>query len=103
MMTETTLVLGESLLLFAFGAPAIHFATVKVVLKKQATAGAFTGSRLDRSATTRNWTFKNGFTVAAPIFPFEGCFTFLTSFNGHCFLLQNLKWFTHLCGSQVIS
>gem|GEM_PF-6330717 len=96
MMTKTTLVLGQSLFFFAFRTTTIHLPTIKVILKEQTAAGAFGGSRFNRSSTTGNRAFENGFTVAAPIFPFKGCFAFLTSFDGHCFLLQNLKWDSYL-------
>ncbi len=100
MVTKTALVFGKSLLFLTFRTTAIHFSAIKIILKKQAAARAFSGSRFNRGFTTWNWTFKNGFAVAAPIFPLEGCLTLLTSFNGH-YLLQNLKLNFHHLYRQV--
>jgi hypothetical protein len=83
MMAKTALLLGKSLLFFALGAAAIHFAAVQIVLKKQATALAFSCSGFNRGSTAWDRAFINGFTVTAPVFSGERFFAFLTAFDGH--------------------
>ena len=83
MAAKTTLLFGKPLFFLTFGAAAIHFSTAQVVFKKQAAAVAFTRAWFNRSATTGDWTFKDGFAVTTPVFSLERFLTFLTSFNSH--------------------
>jgi len=90
MVTKAALLLGQSLLFFTLGTAPIHFPTAKIILKEETTTGAFGCSWFHCRFTTGDWAFKDGFTIAAPVFPLEGGLTFLTSFNSH-YLLQNLN------------
>jgi hypothetical protein len=69
MLAEAALLFGQPLLFFTLGAAAVHFSVAQIIRKKQSATGAFAGAGfMNNRLTARQGTFKNGFTLLAPVF-----------------------------------
>jgi hypothetical protein len=70
-VAEFALDFRKSLFLFALGTTPVHLAILQVFREEKAALGALLASPFfDLGATVWSWADKDGFAVAAPVFPF---------------------------------